>query len=112
MKVLATFALLTILPFPRLFAQEPPAKSGQNENYIFRAHSDLVFLPTVVQKRNGEIIYNLKPEQFVVEDNGIRQSVTIEEDPVSTGIYLVVAVQCSRSGALGVHQTQRPRHND
>jgi hypothetical protein len=66
MKVLATFALLTILAFPRLSAQKPPATSGRNEHYKFRGHSDLVFLSTVVQKKNGEIIYNLKPEQFVV----------------------------------------------
>jgi hypothetical protein len=97
MKVLTAFALLTALALPRLSAQEPPATSGQNENYKFRAHSDLVFLPTVVQKKNGEIIYNLKPEQFVVEDNGVRQSVSVEEDPESSGISLVVAVHCSRS---------------
>lgn len=97
MKVLATFALLTTLGIPQLSAQEPPATSGQNETYQFRAHSDLVFLPTVVRKRNGEIIYNLRPEQFVVEDNGVRQLVSVEEDPDSLGISLVVAVQCSRS---------------
>jgi len=97
MKVIATVALLTILAFPPLSAQEPSAPSGQNENYKFKAHSDLVFLPTVVQKKNGKIIYNLKPEQFVVEDNGVRQLVSLEEDPDSSGISLVVAVQCSRS---------------
>ncbi len=97
MKVLAAFAVPAILAFPPLSAQEAPATSGQNENYKFRAHSDLVFLPTVVQKKNGEIIYNLKPEQFVVEDNGVRQSVSVEEDPNSAGMSLVVAVQCSRS---------------
>jgi len=97
MKVLVPFALLTIFAFPQLSAQEPPAKSGQNENYKFRANSDLIFLPTVVQKKNGEIIYNLKPEQFIVEDNGVRQSVSVEEDPDSSGMSLVVAVQCGRS---------------
>jgi hypothetical protein len=55
MKVLATFASLTALALPRLSAQEAPAESGQHENYEFQTHSDLVFLPTVVQKKNGEI---------------------------------------------------------
>lgn len=97
MKVTAIFALLAVLAFPRLSAQEPPAKSVPNEDFKFRAHSPLVFLPTVVQKRNGEIVYNLGPEQFVVEDNGARQLVSVEEDPDSSGISLVVVVQCSRS---------------
>ncbi len=61
MKVFATFALPAILAFPSLSAQAPPPTSGQNENYEFRSHSDLVFLPTVVQKRNGEITtYSLR----------------------------------------------------
>jgi hypothetical protein len=51
MKVLAIFALLTILAFPPVSAQEPPPASSQNENYKFRAHSDLVFLPAVVQRK-------------------------------------------------------------
>ena len=41
-----------------------------------------------------------KPEQFIVEDNGVRQSVQVDEDPDSWGVSLVVAVQCSRSAPL------------
>jgi hypothetical protein len=113
MKVLATFALITILAFPRLSAQEPPARSGRNEHYKFRGHSDLVFLSTVVQKKDGEIIYNLKPSSSSSEDNGVGQSVSVEEDPESSGISLVVAVQCSRSAPSefsklkGLGQTRR-----
>jgi hypothetical protein len=35
-----------------------------------------------------------------VEDNGIRQVVNVDEDPESSGLSLVVAVQCGRSAAL------------
>ncbi len=75
---------------------------GQTEaqNYKFTAHSSLIFLPTRVQSKRGETIYGLKPEQFIVEDNGVRQSVRIDEDPDSWGVSLVVAVQCSRSAPL------------
>jgi len=68
-----------------------------SENYKFTAHSNLVFLPTRVQSKKGETIYGLKPEQFIVEDNGVRQSVQVDEDPESWGVSLVVAVQCGRS---------------
>ena len=63
----------------------------------FTVRSNLVFLPTRVQSAKGATIYGLKPEQFIVEDNGVRQPVSVEEDPDSTGVSLVVAVQCSRS---------------
>ncbi|MGA3324774.1 MAG: VWA domain-containing protein [Terriglobia bacterium] len=67
------------------------------ENYKFTVHSNLVFLPTRVQSRNGETIYGLMPEEFIVEDNGVRQSVQVDEDPDSNGVSLVVLVQCGRS---------------
>jgi VWFA-related protein len=67
------------------------------ENYKFTAHSNLVFLPTRVQTKKGETIYGLMPEEFIVEDNGVRQSVQVDENPDSTGVSLVVVVQCGRS---------------
>ena len=63
----------------------------------FTVRSDLVFLPTRVQTKKGDIVYGLRPDQFVVEDNGVRQTVTIDENPESSGLSLVVVVQCSRS---------------
>jgi VWFA-related protein len=69
---------------------------NDDEKYKFSVRSNLVLLPTRVQRRNGETIYGLKPEQFIVEDNGVRQQVHLEEDPEVTGLSLVVAVQCSR----------------
>jgi VWFA-related protein len=63
----------------------------------FTVRSDLVFLPTRVQTKKGETVYGLSADQFVVEDNGVKQVVTIDEDPESTGLSLVVVVQCSRS---------------
>jgi VWFA-related protein len=75
----------------------PPRSQTGAENYKFAVHSNLVFLPTRVQSRTGETIYGLMPEEFIVEDNGVRQSVQVDEDPDSTGVSLVVVVQCGRS---------------
>ncbi len=66
----------------------------------FSARSNLVFLPTRVQTKKGDTIYGLQPDQFVVEDNGVRQTVNIDEDPESSGLSLVVAVECGRSAYL------------
>jgi VWFA-related protein len=43
------------------------------------------------------MIYELKPEQFVVEDNGVPQAIHLDEDTDALGLSLVVVVQCSRS---------------
>jgi VWFA-related protein len=63
----------------------------------FTARANLVFLPTRVENRKGETVYGLKSDQFIVEDNGVRQIVQMDEDPESKGLSLVVVVQCSRS---------------
>jgi hypothetical protein len=109
MKLLPTLAAVVLVLAGHVHTQEPSSQPAQNppatqratqsdtQGYTFTARSDLVFLPTQVQNRKGETIYGLKPEQFVVEDNGVRQSVHIEEDPESVGLSLVVVVQCSRS---------------
>jgi len=74
-----------------ILAQDPPK---------FSVRSNLVFLPTRVQTKKGETIYGLRPEQFVVEDNGVRQAVNVDEDPESSGLSLVVLVQCGRSAPI------------
>src|SRR5271170_2035675 len=83
MKVCAAIAI--VLP---LLAQDTSK---------FSVRSNLVFLPTRVQDKKGETIYGLQAEQFIVEDNGKRQPVNVDEDPESSGLSLVVVVQCSRS---------------
>jgi VWFA-related protein len=101
-----TLALGAALLFANLAAGQsagnvdPSGGPTDAENYKFTAHSNLVFLPTRVQTKKGETIYGIKPEQFIVEDNGVRQSVRVDEDPDSWGVSLVVAVQCGRSAAL------------
>jgi VWFA-related protein len=54
-------------------------------------------VPTTVQSKHGEILYGLKQDQFVVEDNGVPQTIHLDEDTDSYGLSLVVVVQCSRS---------------
>jgi VWFA-related protein len=101
MRSIALLFCNTAIIVTALFLAQPaPGAQDQRadaENYKFSARSNLVFLPTRVQTRSGETIYGIKPEQFIVEDNGVRQAVTVDEDPDSTGLSLVVAVQCSRS---------------
>jgi VWFA-related protein len=70
---------------------------GWQDTPKFSARTNLVYLPTRVQDKKGETIYGLTAKDFVVEDNGARQTVTVEDDPETEGLSLVVLVQCSRS---------------
>ena len=73
------------------------AIAAQEPSPSFTVRSDLVYLPTRVETRRGETIYGLQAKQFIVEDNGARQTIAVDETPDSWGISMVVVVQCSRS---------------
>ncbi len=75
----------------------PAAAQDDGHNIKFSIHSDLILLPTRVQDKHGKTIYGLKAEQFMVDDDGERQRVEVEEQPDPFGLSLVVVVQCSRS---------------
>jgi VWFA-related protein len=76
--------------------QSAPAPTS-DQTYTLRTQANVVLVPTTVQTNKGAMIYGLKPEQFVVEDNGVPQTIRLDEDTDSLGLSLVVVVQCSRS---------------
>lgn len=83
------------------FAQEAAAPAApQQEPYTLRSQANVVLVPTTVQTKKGEVIYALKPEQFVVEDNGVAQTIHLDEDTDALGLTLVVLVQCSRAAVM------------
>lgn len=92
---LGSFGVLALstLAFPTLRAQKP-------NPYSFSAQSNLVSVPTQVTTAEGDVIYGLHGNQFLVTDNGIPQQVRLEEAPEQTGLSLVVVVQCSRAAGL------------
>jgi VWFA-related protein len=73
-----------------------PAHAQQPTPFTLRTSSNLVLVPTQVQTKKGDMLYALKPEQFVVEDNGVPQLIKLDEDTDALGLSLVVVVQCSR----------------
>jgi VWFA-related protein len=52
-----------------------------------------VLVPTLVEKAGGGIIYGLKPEDFVLEDNGVPQKIRVQEEMDTAPVALVVAVE-------------------
>ncbi len=90
-------ALMTALSTSGGLAQTTPAPGPEQNPFTLRANSNLVLVPTQVQTKRGEMLYDLKPEQFVLEDNGVRQTIRLDEDTDALGLSLVVVVQCSRA---------------
>src|SRR5579875_2799569 len=73
---------------------------AQNSGYTLRTQSNIVLVPTTVETRHGDVLYTLKADQFVVEDDGVRQKIHLDQDTVSPGLSLVIVVQCSRSAGF------------
>jgi VWFA-related protein len=68
---------------PTAHAEAPTLRVTANE----------VLVPTLVEKRGGGIVYGLKPEDFVLEDNGVPQKVRVQEEMDTAPVSLVVAVE-------------------
>jgi len=52
-----------------------------------------VLVPPLVEKRGGGIVYGLKGDDFVLEDNGVPQKVHVQEEMDTAPVSLVVAVE-------------------
>ena len=63
------FALLTLLASS--FAQQA----------TIRSRSNLVLVPTLVKDEQGSVVYGLQAQDFIIEDNGVQQSVRLDEAP-------------------------------
>lgn len=82
--ILAISVIAITIP---LIAQQEP---------IFRSQSNVVIVPVLVRDRSGEPLYGLQAKDFVVEDNGVEQSVRMDEVAESEPLSLMIAVQTGR----------------
>ncbi len=106
--VLCLAAVLNLQDVPALNAQDTSVPNAQNApavpaasdgQYTLKAGAKIVLVPATVEVK-GKVLYGLKPEDFVAEDNGVPQKITMDEDTDSLGLSLVVLLQCSRSAVM------------
>jgi VWFA-related protein len=64
-----------------------------------RAQSNVVLIPALVKDAQGEVVYGLTAKDFVIEDDGVEQSVRLDEAPEDQPISLVLAIQKGRRAA-------------
>jgi len=72
---------------------EPPQPMPGAHTPTLRITTKEVLVPTLVEKRGGGIVYGLKSDDFVVEDNGAPQKVHVQEEMDTAPVALVVAVE-------------------
>jgi VWFA-related protein len=78
----------------------PAAPDTDATTQTLTVQSNIVFVPTTVRTRKGDILYGLKADQFVVEADGVPQAIKLDESDDVRPIALAVVVQCSREYAM------------
>lgn len=94
--MIATFAAALLVALSAQAQQPPPP---EETGVTLHVRSDLVFLPTRIETKKGDTIYGLTQDQFIVEDDGVRQNVLLEDSPDSGSLSLAIVVQCGRSAS-------------
>lgn len=86
-------------------AGQNPAPAASGQPYTLRTGTQIVLVPTTVSIK-GQLLYELKANQFRILDNGVPQPVTLDESADTLGLSLVVAVQCSRMAVMEYEKLQ------
>ena len=74
-------------------ASQADAGRAKAEAPNLRVTTTEVLVPTLVEKKGGGILYGLKPDDFVLEDNGVPQKIRVQEEMDTAPVALVVAVE-------------------
>jgi VWFA-related protein len=77
-----------------------PMPGAQSDNPTLHVTTREVLVPTLVEKRGGGIVYGLKPDDFILEDNGVRQKIRVQEEMDTAPVALIVAVEEGGASAL------------
>jgi VWFA-related protein len=77
-----------------------PMPSAHPDRATLRVTTQEVLVPTLVEKRGGGILYGLKQNDFVLEDDGVPQKIHVQEEMDTAPVALVVAVEEGGMSAL------------
>lgn len=65
------------------------ARAQENDSGQARltVHSSLVMVPVLVTTKEGEVVFDLKADHFVLTDNGVPQVLTLEQDGRDSALF-------------------------
>ncbi len=73
----------------------------------FRVNSTVVLVPTLVAMPSGDVVYTLKANDFIVEDNGVAQKIQSDEDFDQEPVSVIVAIQTGRTSLIQFQKFSR-----
>ena len=78
------------------FAQQ--SDTGQTK---LTAHSDLVMVPVFVtaKGKDGQVVFDLAADDFLLTDNGVPQTLTLEQEADSEPLALAIVVETGGAGS-------------
>src|SRR5580704_16031810 len=85
--------------------QSPPSVQNSEQSQAtlqtpaLAVRSNLVLVPALVKNKNGEIVFSLTADDFLLTDNGVPQALSLEADTDSQPLALAVIVQTGGLGA-------------
>jgi VWFA-related protein len=99
MKLTLAVALLLT---PLAHAQDtmpapPPTPEVVNQSSI-TVSSTLVLVPALVRTKSGELVFTLKADDFLLTDDGVPQSLRLEQDTGDQPLALVICVETGGDG--------------
>ena len=102
LSLLWLFTFSGALQAQQLPPAEPPEPmpGEQTPAATLRVTTNEVLVPTLVEKRDGTILYALKPSDFELRDNGVPQRIRVQKDLDAAPVALVVAVEQGGASVL------------
>src|ERR1700755_176904 len=84
-----------------------PAIAQQAENTTtLTVRSTLVQVPVQVKTKSGKNVYELTPDNFLVTDNGVPQTITLDDDTGSQPLALAIVAQTGGAGVAHINDYQ------
>lgn len=87
-----------------LFLAQMSLLLASAQQVTLRATTNLVVVPTLVETKAGEPVFNLRAKDFLVKDNGVEQKITLDTETDQTPVSIVVLVQVGRSAVREFHK--------
>lgn len=87
--------LLLLIGAASAVAQQAPSPIAA----IFRADTTLVLVPALVRSKSDEPVFFLRAENFLLTDDDVPQSLTLEQDTDREPLALAIVVQVGGAGA-------------
>ena len=84
-----------ILFAPMVLCQ--PQNPAEQEVPSLRTQSSVVFAPTLVKDKSGKLIFGLQAKDFIIQDDGVEQQVSMDEAEPQEPVSLLIAIQIGRT---------------